>query len=64
LSEGGPGTQGPPRVWKEGRHDAFAQGWNIESVEPPRNEVRPDRKDLPVSEGRPRAWLAVVRRLA
>jgi hypothetical protein len=32
-------------------HDAFAQGWVIESVEPSRYEVRPDLKDLSFSEG-------------
>ena len=56
------GTQGPRRVSKKELHDAFAQGWVIESIEPSRYEVRPDLKDLTFSEGGPRAWLAVIRR--
>jgi SAM-dependent methyltransferase len=57
-----PGTQGPRRVPKKELHDAFAQGWIIESIEPSRFEVRPDRQDLGFSEGGPKAWLVVARR--
>jgi cyclopropane fatty-acyl-phospholipid synthase-like methyltransferase len=57
-----PGTQGPRRVSKKELHDAFAQGWAVESVDPSRYEVRPDLKDLTFSEGGPRAWFAVIRR--
>jgi SAM-dependent methyltransferase len=57
-----PGTQGPRRLAKNELHDAFAQGWAIDSIEPSRYEVRPDLKDLAFSEGGPRAWLAVIRR--
>jgi hypothetical protein len=49
-------------VSKKELHDAFAQGWGIESVEPARYEVRPDLKDLTFSEGGPRAWFVVVKR--
>jgi SAM-dependent methyltransferase len=59
-----PGAQGPRRVSQKELHDAFAQGWVIESIEPSRYEVRPDLKDLTFSEGGPRAWFAVVRREA
>jgi hypothetical protein len=45
-------------------HDAFAGGWNFESVEPSRYEVRPDLKDLAFSEGVPGAWFVVVQRRA
>jgi hypothetical protein len=38
------------------------RGLVIESIEPTRAEVRPDRKDLRFSEGGPRAWFVVVRR--
>ena len=62
FSDEEPGTQGPRRVPKEELHAAFAEGWNIESVEPSRYEVRPDLKDLAFSEGGPRAWFVVVRR--
>ncbi|MHB1424465.1 MAG: class I SAM-dependent methyltransferase [Gemmataceae bacterium] len=62
FSDEEPGTQGPRRVSKAELHDAFAEGWNIESVEPTRYEVRPDLKDLAFSEGGPKAWVVVVRR--
>jgi cyclopropane fatty-acyl-phospholipid synthase-like methyltransferase len=62
FSDQEPGTQGPRRVSKKELHDAFAQGWVIESIEPARYEVRPDLKDLSFSEGGPRAWFAVIRR--
>src|SRR5438477_4983292 len=62
FSEEEPGTQGPRRVSKQELHDAFAQGWAIESIEPARYEVRPDLKDLAFSEGGPKAWFAVIRR--
>jgi cyclopropane fatty-acyl-phospholipid synthase-like methyltransferase len=62
FSDEEPGTQGPRRVSKRELHDAFAQGWLIESVEPTRAEVRPDLKDLTFSEGGPKAWFVVVRR--
>jgi hypothetical protein len=39
------------------------RSWSIESIEPSRVEVRPDRKDLSFSEGGPRAWFVVVRRV-
>jgi len=63
FSDEEPGTQGPRRVSKKELHDAFGQGWVIESVEPSRYEVRPDLKDLTFSEGGPRAWFALVRRV-
>jgi SAM-dependent methyltransferase len=64
FSDEEPGTQGPRRVPKKELHDAFAQGWLIESIEPARYEVRPDLKDLTFSAGGPKAWFAVIRRLA
>ena len=64
FSDQEPGTQGPRRSSQKELHDAFAQGWVIESIEPSRYEVCPDLKDLTFSEGGPRAWFVVVRRLA
>ena len=64
FSDEEPGTQGPRRVSQKELHDAFAEGWSIESVEPVRVEVRPDLKDLTFSAGGPKAWFAVIRRLA
>jgi cyclopropane fatty-acyl-phospholipid synthase-like methyltransferase len=62
FSDEEPGTQGPRRVSKRVFHDAFAQGWAIESIEPSRYEVRPDLKDLSFSKGGPKAWFVVIRR--
>jgi cyclopropane fatty-acyl-phospholipid synthase-like methyltransferase len=62
FSDEEPGTQGPRRVSKQELHNAFAEGWGIESIEPTRAEVRPDMKDLQFSEGGPKAWFVVVRR--
>lgn len=45
FSDEEPGEQGPRRVSKKELEDAFAQGWDIESIEPRRFEVRPDLKD-------------------
>ena len=64
FSDEEPGAQGPRRVSKEELYDAFAEGWSVESVEPSRFEVRPDLKDISSSEGGPRAWFVVVRRVA
>ena len=62
FSDEEPGTQGPRRISKRELHDAFAEGWSIESIEPIRIEINPNLKEFPLSEGRPRAWFAVVQR--
>jgi SAM-dependent methyltransferase len=62
FSDEEPGEQGPRRVSKKELEDAFAQGWDIESINPCRFEVRPDLKDFSFSEGGPKAWFVVVRR--
>ena len=64
FSDEEPGTQGPRRVSKMELHDAFAQGWAVESTDPARYEVRPDLKDLSFSEGGPKAWFVVVKRFS
>ena len=64
FSDEEPGTHGPRRVSKKELHDAFAEGWIIESIEPARVEVRPDFKEFSFGEGGPKAWFAVVRRKA
>jgi cyclopropane fatty-acyl-phospholipid synthase-like methyltransferase len=63
FSDEEPGTQGPRRVSKKELHDAFSPGWEIESIRPCRVETRPDLKDFTFSEGGPKAWFAVIRRL-
>jgi cyclopropane fatty-acyl-phospholipid synthase-like methyltransferase len=62
FSDEEPGTQGPRRVSKKELHEAFAQGWDIESIEPYRVEIRPDFHEVAFSEGGPKAWFAIVRR--
>jgi cyclopropane fatty-acyl-phospholipid synthase-like methyltransferase len=61
FSDEEPAGQGPRRISKKELHDAFAQGWSIESIEPIRIEINPNFKDFPLSEGGPKAWFAVVR---
>jgi SAM-dependent methyltransferase len=63
FSDEEPGTQGPRRVSKKELHDAFTGGWDIESIQPARVEIRPDLKDITFSEGGPKAWFAVIRRV-
>jgi len=63
FSDEEPGEQGPRRVSRREIEDAFAEGWQIESIEPSRFEVRPDLKDISFSEGGPKAWFVVVTRV-
>ncbi len=63
FSDEEPGDQGPRRVSKQELHEAFARGWNIESIEPIRVETRSDMKDFTFSDGGPKAWFAVIRRM-
>ena len=62
FSNDEPGTDGPRRVSKQELQDAFAQGWEIESIKPARFEVRPDLKDMTFSPGGPKTWFATIRR--
>ena len=62
FSDEEPGTQGPRRVSRKEVGEAFAEGWEVESITPARFEVRPDLKDLSFSEGGPKAWFVVARR--
>jgi hypothetical protein len=43
-------------------YDAFADGWEVESVQPTRLKVNPEFTEVTFSEGGPKAWFAVVRR--
>jgi cyclopropane fatty-acyl-phospholipid synthase-like methyltransferase len=62
FSDQEPGTEGPRRVSRQELYDAFADGWQLESVQLVQGEVRPDFTELKFSEGGPKMWLAVVRR--
>jgi SAM-dependent methyltransferase len=57
-----PGTEGPRRVSRQELYDAFADGWEVESVQPCQIEVNPEFTEVKFSEGGPRAWFAVIRR--
>jgi len=64
FSDEEPGMQGPRRVSKKEIEVAFTKGWAVESIGPARFEVRPDLKDIIFSEGGPKAWFVVIRRMA
>jgi hypothetical protein len=49
-------------VSRQELYDAFADGWEVESVQPTRIEVHPEFTEVKFSEGGPKAWFAVVRR--
>jgi cyclopropane fatty-acyl-phospholipid synthase-like methyltransferase len=63
FSDQEPGEQGPRRVSQPELRAAFATGWEIESIEPVRIEVRPDLEGFSFSPGGPQAWFARIRRL-
>jgi SAM-dependent methyltransferase len=63
FSDEEPGTQGPRRVSERELRDAFGDGWAVEELRATRFEVILDLKDLSFSEGGPKAWFAVIRRL-
>jgi SAM-dependent methyltransferase len=64
FSDEEPGDEGPRRVSRRELFDAFAEGWEVESVQPARIEVHPEFTEVKFSEGGPKAWFAVVRRKA
>ena len=62
FSDEEPGTEGPRRVSRPEPCDAFADGWEIESVQPCQIEINPEFTEVKFSEGGPKAWFAVIRR--
>jgi SAM-dependent methyltransferase len=62
FSDDEPGNEGPRRVSRAELYDAFAAGWEVESVEPCRFDVNPEFTEIMFSEGGPKAWFAVIRR--
>jgi cyclopropane fatty-acyl-phospholipid synthase-like methyltransferase len=62
FSDEEPGTEGPRRVSRRELDDAFADGWEVESVQPVQIEVNPEFTEVKFSEGGPKAWFVVVRR--
>lgn len=63
FSEEEPPGDGPRRVSQQEIHEAFADGWRVESIQEARFEVRPDLQDIHFSEGGPYAWFCVIRRI-
>jgi cyclopropane fatty-acyl-phospholipid synthase-like methyltransferase len=57
-----PGSEGPRRVTEQELRDAFADGWEVESIRPTRIDVAPEFTEVKFSEGGPKAWFAIVRR--
>jgi cyclopropane fatty-acyl-phospholipid synthase-like methyltransferase len=64
FSDQEPGDEGPRRISKKELHEAFAKGWTVESIQLVQIEVRPDLKDFHFSPGGPKAWFAMIQRLA
>jgi cyclopropane fatty-acyl-phospholipid synthase-like methyltransferase len=64
FSDQEPGEQGPRRVSQQELRAAFANGWEVESIEPARFETRPDLQGITFSSGGPKAWFARIRRTA
>jgi len=64
FSDEEPGDQGPRRVSKRELLDAFADGFELESVELARFEARSNLKDLVFSPGGPQALFVVARRVS
>jgi cyclopropane fatty-acyl-phospholipid synthase-like methyltransferase len=62
FSDEEPGTEGPRRVSRQELYDAFADGWQVESVQPVRCEIHPEFTEVTFSEGGPKMWFVVIRR--
>jgi cyclopropane fatty-acyl-phospholipid synthase-like methyltransferase len=62
FSDAEPGTDGPRRVSQRELYDAFANGWEVESVQPVQLEINPAFTEVQFSEGGPKAWFAIIRR--
>ena len=62
FSDEEPGAEGPRRVSRQELYDAFADGWEVESVQPVQIEVNPEFTESTFSAGGPKAWFAVVGR--
>jgi SAM-dependent methyltransferase len=62
FSDEEPGTAGPRRVSRQELYDAFADGWEVESIQPVQIEINPAFTGFTFSPGGPKAYLAVIRR--
>jgi cyclopropane fatty-acyl-phospholipid synthase-like methyltransferase len=64
FSDEEPGTDGPRRVSRQELRDAFADGWEVESIRQAQCEIHPQFTEVRFSEGGPKMWFAVIRRQA
>jgi len=62
FADAEPGEHGPRRVSERELREAFANGWQVETIEPSRFEVVPGIPGAEFGPGGARAWFAVVRR--
>lgn len=62
FSDQQPGTEGPRRVSQDELRAAFSEGWEIESIESARLEVRPESRQARFSGEDPRGWVLVAQR--
>jgi cyclopropane fatty-acyl-phospholipid synthase-like methyltransferase len=63
FSDEEPGTQGPRRISQQELRQAFSTNWTVESIQPTRFEVIPDLPELKFSDGGPKAWFVIVRKI-
>jgi 2-polyprenyl-3-methyl-5-hydroxy-6-metoxy-1,4-benzoquinol methylase len=64
FSDQEPPGPGPRRVSRQELHDAFAKGWQVESIREARFEPRADSQRAQFSDGGPKAWFCAMRRSA
>jgi SAM-dependent methyltransferase len=62
FADAEPGEHGPRRVSERELREAFANGWQVETIEPARFEVVPGIPGAEFGPGGARAWFAVMRR--
>jgi len=65
FSDATPGAEGPRRVSQSELRQSFADGWEIESLEPVRLEIRPEYKQQGAFSGEdPLGWFLIASRQA
>jgi SAM-dependent methyltransferase len=62
FSDEEPGEEGPRRVSRQELYEAFADGWEVESIKPARAELNPQFTEVKFSEGGLKVWFAIIRR--
>ncbi|MFM9197232.1 MAG: class I SAM-dependent methyltransferase [Planctomycetia bacterium] len=63
FSDADTGEHGPRRVSERELREAFAAGWQVETLEPARVEVVPGIPGAEFGPGGAQAWFAVIRRV-